>query len=96
MRVRTHLLPGVPAGNHTALPTRNHRAVHAVSSQQKDSLDHEVLWPILNRVARGTITVRRDDYGYSWYYDGDRHCLFVGYLLEKLTEQGYTRWDRHS
>lgn len=59
------------------------------------SLDDEVLLPVLERVHRGTITVRPDEYGYPWYRDGDRHCGFAGYLLEKLTEQGYTRWDSY-
>ena len=57
------------------------------------SLDDEVLWPILDRVARGTITVRPDKHGWPWYYDGDRHIPFSGYLLDKLTEQRYVRWD---
>jgi hypothetical protein len=57
------------------------------------SLDDEVLWPILDRVARGTITVRVGEYGWPWYYDGERHCPFAGYLLDKLTEQSYARWD---
>jgi hypothetical protein len=67
-----------------------------VSDQWKDEdlpLDDEVLWPILDRVARGAITVRVDEYGYPWYRDGDRHCEFAGYLLEELTTQGYARWD---
>jgi hypothetical protein len=67
-----------------------------VSDQQKDkdrSLDGEMLWPVLDRVARGAITVRLDEFGYPWYRDGERHCEFAGYLLDKLTERGYTRWD---
>ncbi len=44
-------------------------------------------------VARGTITVRSDEYGYPWYRDDGRHCLFSGYLLDKLVEQDYARWD---
>ncbi|MGH3549344.1 MAG: hypothetical protein ACRDQU_14780 [Pseudonocardiaceae bacterium] len=58
------------------------------------SLDDELLWPVLDRVARGTITVRTDEYGYPWYRDGERHCPFFGYLLlDKLVDQGYARWD---
>jgi hypothetical protein len=47
-----------------------------VSEQRKDSLDHVLLWPVLDRVAQGTITVRPDEYRWPWYYDGDRHCPF--------------------
>ncbi|MGH3769476.1 MAG: hypothetical protein ACRDTX_30745 [Pseudonocardiaceae bacterium] len=57
------------------------------------SLDDELLWPVLDRVARGTITVRTDEYGWPWYLDDGGHCPFSGYLLDKLTEQGCTRWD---
>lgn len=38
------------------------------------SLDDEVLGPILDRVSRGVITVRIDEYGWPWYLDDGRHC----------------------
>jgi hypothetical protein len=37
--------------------------------------------------------VRPDEHGWPWYYDGNRHSPFSGYLLDKLTEQDYVRWD---
>lgn len=57
------------------------------------SLDDEVLWPILDRVKRGTIEVRIDEYGWPCYLDEGRRCPFSGYLLDKLVEQDYARWD---
>ncbi|MGH3769202.1 MAG: hypothetical protein ACRDS0_26535 [Pseudonocardiaceae bacterium] len=52
-----------------------------------------MLWPVLDRVVSGTIAVRIDEYGWPWYLDDGRHCPFSGYLLDKLVEQGYARWD---
>lgn len=69
-----------------------------MSDQQKGedrSLDHVLLWPVLERVSRGVVTVRISEYGWPWYYEDDRHCPFGTYLLEKLIEQGYTRWDSY-
>lgn len=63
-----------------------------MSEAQEDSLDYEVLWPILDRVARGTVEVRHGEKR-EWYYDDGRQCLFATYLLDKLTEQDYIYWD---
>lgn len=59
------------------------------------SLDHELLLPLLERVRRGVITVRTDEYGWPWYLEDGRHCPFAGYLLDKLVEQDYLRWGSY-
>jgi len=53
------------------------------------SIDDEVMWLSLDRVDRGTITVRAGD----WYHEDGRQCLFATYLLRVLAEQDYIYWD---
>ncbi len=57
------------------------------------SLDDEILLPVLERVHRGAIEVKCDEYGRPWYYDNGRQCLFATRLFETLVELNYLRWD---
>lgn len=41
------------------------------------SLDDEVFLPVLDRVRRGAVTVRHDEYRREWHFDGQRQCRFA-------------------
>jgi hypothetical protein len=56
-------------------------------------LDDDVLLPVLDRVYRGTITVRHDEYHREWYSEEGRQCLFATDLLRVLVELDYAYWD---
>ncbi|MGH3775764.1 MAG: hypothetical protein ACRDRR_08505 [Pseudonocardiaceae bacterium] len=57
------------------------------------ALDDRVVFPVLDRVRGGTITVCHDEFRREWYHDGDRPCCFATYLLQVLVEQDYACWD---